>query len=393
MGKRLKIGLLLENPDIITTSTLKLTAHDEDAIGFGYYNGKFHITGLGSFHDKLKVDSDPNYITDRRDFELAGRIWLNEHIISFWDYPSVSELHRVLNDLVIAVKDMYYEDIDTNNLRIEVRDSNKNRLLMPIRDYQGSKSWSPEDKAKKHTEIGKGGESVPNGIGSRKAPVSSGWGSEAERRFKIGQIAESPDEVGSSYHSSDDAIPFGFHGGKFVMGDFGKAHSNISVGPKFYDTADRSEFEYAGRIWLNSGIISFWDYPSVSILKQILSDLDKSMEEMYDMNYNLVGSQDKLRIEVIPFDKVRDKSRLGWNWDADNSILIPVSEYTGSMAWSPDNRSKRHIEIGKGGESVPDGVGSRKYSSEIGNSNVTPAEYNYIRGVSESKKLRMNDLL
>ena len=521
---------------------------DDDAVAFGYYKGKMYISQFGKIHPLIDIPElrdapykkNNTFKKDRTDFVLPGRVWIIGGILSFWVYPTIEELHKIIRDLDVAIKETLNYDSHLYKrlgmLKIEVipdKDTmskltndekslwyeyDGDTILVPISKYEGSGEWSPEVKNKPHTEIGKGGEAVPNGVGSRK-PVSGYGDTPAERRFKMGSIAEAEDgkyepiinlmvyhgtnaefnrlnlkysyqgilwftdninkiknnEHGGQGHKiilsanltlnnpagwneyekyglgeirglgydgiklDDDyiifstkslknvkklksdsinetpdivqnngeevarffnmgtksvdknAVAFGYHNDEFYMGKLGSPHGSINL--YGLDTTNRSDFKYAGRVWFDKMIISFWDYPSVSILKQILSDLDKSMEEMYGMNYNLVGSEDKLMIEVIPLDKVRDKSNLGWKWDADNSILIPVSEYTGSIGWSPDIKVKKHIEIGKGGESVPDGIGSRKYSYEIGNSDMSPVEYNDLRNVSENKKYRMKDLL
>ena len=199
-------------------------------------------------------------------------------------------------------------------------------------------------------------------------------------------IIESPDFVqipgNKSHYTDDDAIPFGYYEGKLYVGKFGKVHPYIDVpalrNAPYKDGSawqkDRTDFQLPGRIWIKKGIFSFWEYPSISELQQIIKDLDIVIKETLNYDANLSSRIDKLLIEVIPDKETasrlsNDEDSIWYEYQGD-TILVPVTSYEGSKKWSDEIRVRKHIEVGSGGSSVPVGVGSRKEVPGEGSSNV-----------------------
>jgi hypothetical protein len=233
-------------------------------------------------------------------------------------------------------------------------------VVVPYDKYTGSGEWSPEVKKRGHTEVGSGGESVPDGVGSRKEIPGEG-SSNAEKRFKMGEMIEldeSPNAV--NYNDSrlsfddGDAIPFGYYDNRFHLGNFGGVHAYIN--PNGMRGLDKEDFRYAGRLWLKSGVISFWEYPEGDNIGKVVNDLESSLRSQHDLNIDT----NKLKIETISRDEGGKRIR----------IVVPYSEYIGSGKLTPDEYKEKHLRVGSGGESVPDGVGSRKDVSGTGNSNA-----------------------
>jgi hypothetical protein len=192
-------------------------------------------------------------------------------------------------------------------------------------------------------------------------------------------ITESPDNVivnnGERYlkYNDTEAVAFGYINNRLLIGNLGRSHGQMGH--------SRDEFEYAGRVWLNSRIISFWKYPSVEMLQKILKDLDYELDEKFDTNYHLYDGQDSLLINVIPSDKLRrGDNNFEWYKHDDDGILIPIKDYQGSVEWADNVRNRPHIEVGKGGEEVPDGFGSKHNIDTSNTKSGTDAERRFKMG-------------
>ena len=104
--------------------------------------------------------------------------------------------------------------------------------------------------------------------------------------------------------------------GKFWAGNPGEIHE---IG--------RHRYLYAGRLWLEKRIISFWEYPPQNKLQEVLDALKIALEEKH-VNSNLLNFND-LWIEIIvegagtPTEENKDNI---WNGDV-HTRYIKVSEY------------------------------------------------------------------
>jgi len=217
MNKRYTLKeLILESPDsIILSDDKKLTYRDDDAYAFGYYKDKMYVGKPGAHHGYLYVPNirkdNPSiyYNGQTRDvFDMPGRVWMDEKIISFWYHPSVQELNKVLKDLTIAFKETNGIDYDfiNNKSKFGIEVINTDGLdipdddpdfgvyygkskIIPINDYTGSGRWSDDELKRSHTDVGSGGKEVKPGWGSLKRPDNPD-STEAERRFSMGEALD-----------------------------------------------------------------------------------------------------------------------------------------------------------------------------------------------------------
>lgn len=210
------------------------------------------------------------------------------------------------------------------------------------------------------------------------------------KNFKIiNLLQESPDMVYTKnktfHYRADDAIPFGYYKGKLYIGGAGSIHPHIYV-PAFKDNPiiqgtrnfkhDRTFFKLAGRIWLDSGIISFWDYPTVPELKQLLFDFDKAMLDEFGKETNFHNNMGNMWIELVSESDAKEINYDyvdiwgGQDGSEESSKLIPLLKYNGSGVWGDEERNRSHTEVGSGGKEVPAGFGSRKELPGDGNSNA-----------------------
>ncbi len=150
------INNLYESPDtvILPNSVNSLTWENSDAIPFIYledgdilYMDKNVMGGMHMDLEDQLIKADPDYSGDnysaiRAELGLKknnknGRIWLNNKIMSFWQYPSEAELK---GKIIPAIQK---KGININSdWKIEVYpegkdDVDSNAILIPIFDYKG----------------------------------------------------------------------------------------------------------------------------------------------------------------------------------------------------------------------------------------------------------------
>lgn len=151
---------------------------------------------------------------------------------------------------------------------------------------------------------------------------------------------------------------------KMYVSNFSDAHSHIiddissgSTSLLRYNLYSRDRFKFAGRIWLNSKIISFWDFPPKNLIKKVLYDLGKVINKEIDDT---------------------------WRIDTHNE-LINVNDY--EQPSSNDlNRGSEHVKspVEKSSRDI-NGHGSQKYQNTAHKAGFkTPAEFNTARSTSES---------
>lgn len=168
----------------------------------------------------------------------------------------------------------------------------------------------------------------------------------------------------NSLSLTDFQIPFGYYDGKMRVGKLNGIHPSIKELyqdiPKAKNT--RKEFEYPGRIWIKDKIVSFWEYPkNKTELIKILSDVENEFFKMA-----------KRPITINPNDwyiEIVDKRLEGDNFpefygewaDAEDALLIPISEYEGSDEWSEEKKGKSHVQspMKKLKKEIPYGFGSK----------------------------------
>jgi len=135
------------------------------------------------------------------------------------------------------------------------------------------------------------------------------------------EIFESPDTISFSKFLSDpelhwtdeDARAFGYYKKDFML------HKGTHT--------SRWRQDYPGRIWLDSKIISFWEYPeNKKKLKKIITDIENRIKQ----NIWNQGWQ----IEIL------------WN---DSSKIIPLEDYENAEAHELDKPPTCIIPITKSG--------------------------------------------
>jgi len=190
-------SMLFESPDMIEARNIRQIFRNKNTLDlsdfqvpFGYFDGEMKVGKIMSTHP----DMDKNYKdlpqVNRSNLKYAGRAWLKDRVISFWEYPETKEeLYKVLKDLekefrkkfkkfwTINPKNWYIEIIDKKLPNMKDSSSDwmdwsdaEDAILIPVHEYEGSGEWSEEAKGKEHFQspMNKEPKKVPDGVGSRK---------------------------------------------------------------------------------------------------------------------------------------------------------------------------------------------------------------------------------
>ena len=147
---------------------------------------------------------------------------------------------------------------------------------------------------------------------------------------------DNPDNISLNFQD-DDTIPFFAsvdenHSRilRINIGHHGQYHSGMK-----YRGKNRA---FAGRLWENSKIMSFWVYPNVELFKQIIKKLEKKLGlKIFNNDWRIEvvieDSGDINRVEYDPDIKDEDEDfffRPDDQMYGDNKI-IPIEEYVGSQ--------------------------------------------------------------
>jgi len=147
---------------------IQLNYKSSDAFAFGYFNNHMIVSPEGWSHPKMLEYIIGDYVSDgvEKYFKYSGRLWLNNKVISFWNYPeNKSKLFSILNDIEIKLKKQNNKKINIINdksWRIEVVkiddviktdlsydwdfESKYNTELINIHDYKTSLDFSEKEK-------------------------------------------------------------------------------------------------------------------------------------------------------------------------------------------------------------------------------------------------------
>jgi len=94
------------------------------------------------------------------------------------------------------------------------------------------------------------------------------------------------------------------------------------------------EMEYIGRLWYDSKIISFWDYPETKEkLYSIIDDINKN-------NYDLFIIDDSWYIEIIK--EQEDDRKYAWSNNLNKTDFVKIKDFHGSKDFSEEER-KLHL--------------------------------------------------
>jgi hypothetical protein len=216
-----------------------------------------------------------------------------------------------------------------------------------------------------------------------------------KKRIKNFKMFESPDSVKyknlTLNWNAKDAIAFGYKDNKMFISDFSSLHyKNKNVNRKF--------LKFCGRLWINSKIISFWDFPkNYNELRNVLNDIEISFN--LKNNEELKITNDWL-IEII-FDNNKQiinkykfwgpSNMLGDGRYINNSKLIKISDYIGSNKRTEEEMKIVHNlswnekeKLKKQGKLKYNGFGSEKQWNKVkgvksttSNNDMTPAEWEW----------------
>ena len=128
-------------------------------------------------------------------------------------------------------------------------------------------------------------------------------------RYK--KINENPDFIGNLGFGDDDQAIFGYVDDEFI---YDKTYK-ITHGE--YESRSDGDWDYAGRLWSESKIMSFWDYPSPTMLKSILNELER-----LDKNLNFTNND--WLIEVIIGEDLDDNDWQTRDYETD---IISIDDY------------------------------------------------------------------
>lgn len=199
-------------------------------------------------------------------------------------------------------------------------------------------------------------------------------------------LTETPDKVllasGKSLRTNNhDAYPFFADSNDYtnvLIGDSGTLHLEMEktigeLNPDFSPV-------YHGRIWTDNKIISFWEYPSVSVLHKILEGLEIAFEAEHKFKINILND-DNFLIEIFTEDEEGDEY-----YD-----FIPIKEYTGKFSKSPERVF--HLLGASDKQRLKDMGLWKAYNTLYHNKRIaqgtkskTAAEYKFIRdfGIAEN---------
>jgi hypothetical protein len=353
--KRFKMGEMIdieETPDNAGPENLGFNSNGSFA--FGYYDGELYVSDEKDTHGSIKVPSSPKRGGNlyREDYYHHGRIWVNQKIISFWNYPEPKDILKVFNDIEkkfnengipINFNDGEWEvDVPVDKNMSNVDNGDKTELI-PLKDFlSSSKKFEDPDNSIEHNKspLEKKKVNVPQGLGSKKRLPTSRQGEEpVKTRFRMGEMLdESPDHIfivknGEKVKievTDPDAYPFGYYQGEIEIGRNGSFHDELYNRLRI----EPIDLETTGRIWVNSKILSFWEYPERKELVKILKDLSRALG--------------------INIDKT-------WSIELNDKSIIKVGQYIGSNDWDSSEREQHALSpLKKVDRSVPSGIGSKK---------------------------------
>ena len=294
--------------------------------------------------------------------EYSGRVFVDDKILTFWKYPEDNEkLKEIVKDLEEQCNlDMWNDDwkieiiLENENFRNRDYYYTADQELIPIKEYKKSKDRSSEELGRKHMEVGKGG--TKPGFGSMSPKNKREW------RNALGEsiLNESPDHVRITKendpddfyfldYDDKDSIIFGINKdtGEFEIdnrGDDVMTHYDLPSGGRRY-------MKFPGRLWTDSKVISFWEYPKDK------DELDNFIEQLNNEK-DLID--DTWRIEIVvnkqgepslPKSKYWGYSEANPSYTAANigeymvtkSKLIPITDYVGSLKRSKEELEKAHL--------------------------------------------------
>lgn len=327
-------NILFEDPDTVNAKIqrIKIDAYTEPNYPFGYYKGRMYMGEEGEYHGDMYINDTTRIVRD--DLVYPGRLWTDDKIISFWDFPKSTELIKIITDLNSEFKRKKLRYRITDKWYIDAINENFNEYLISISDYI-NKKMSPKDNL---------------GI-DNWSELSYMKNSNKYKYDKIydGKITERVDFQGSHKHSDSDAYTFGFFKDKGYIANgtthyyLKKSHMRLSHEDQLdwedilhnlktdYKEA-RFVFDYPGRLWKNDQIISFWKCPPPNKIMYYIKLLNNALiymktelrnpalSKLYDWkininDWNLNVSYDSGHIYGETIIKLKDYIKQNFDYD------------------------------------------------------------------------------
>jgi hypothetical protein len=304
---------LHENADYTNYQDKPLTWEDIEAIGFGYHWTNNYVLiddpeddPEEARYEMIVFEQDAhNFVDDRKGrigFDYPGRLWVDSKVISFWEHPPQNKIQKVLEDIEEAVllKTDYEVDFDDSDWVIEVfnKPSDLNSEFVPLSTYL-PQPVDPEPTEHEKSPLLKKKKKVIKNF----KDITPVWKQRIRQEKLILNytdfLSEDINQIITPWgkkltYQDSEAIPFAWITGYekyFQLGETIEPH--LEIGHWGGKHEDMLNFEYGvsrydGRIWTKNHIIGFWDYPSPTMLKIIVKELERKLKIKIEGNEYLV---------------------------------------------------------------------------------------------------------
>jgi len=381
----------------------------KDNFVLSYENG-FHPELRSDFIiDKEKDDSKNEWddVASAFSFDYPGRIWSNEKIISFWEFPETKEK---LDEIISYINELSSFKID-DSWQIEVYDGKIQKLskwgdnsthdkreegrLIPISEYKGSNNPDPETY-KIHLMKAAEKNKALKDMGAK--PKVKNW-KEWQKPFE-GKVHEIADYIVVNdkdvKHRDKLTFPFAITDDYVIVGDESSMHGNRNYYTKnvSVDWQKFKTYQTRGRMFLEHKIISFWNTEDIknhipNILKDLQEELNKGdfiarthvsnnkhtpIKDTKYSKYLPINFLDGWKIDYGPVSEYDyettkfDKYEIGFSY----YLLVPVKDFYKLRNIEIDDElsellKKYHVATGAEKEKLAKELGLTKYPMKVKN--------------------------
>lgn len=321
------------------------------------------VTAEYDTHESMYSLSGDQYL--RSNYIFPGRLWLASKVISFWHFPGTEIFPTLLKDLEKELGIKFDSSWRVNVKKYKPGEELPSWVNEPISNYAGGIPLSQEELNKQHAVsplLKKQKKSYGGGskLTGWDGPRNIKWRQAMYAESFYPRMNESPDwynddKFGNVEVSWDDVgykpITFGWWKGELVTAKTLKDYYDQVRATHGYmldknkNTHYREDYDYPGRLWVKTKVISFWKFPPKEVFPELIKDLE-----------------DKLKIKIDSTWRVNIKREDNYNWEN-----IPITNYIGSAKLSQEELNKQHVvsPLLKYKKEVPSGIGSKKYGKEL----------------------------
>jgi hypothetical protein len=330
---------LNENPDGIRSgNNLLANWMGSDAVPFGFYDGELFLNLGGGTHggipewskleDKL-CSKENKYCKSKEFMEDSGRLWQQKKLITFWKYPIKTRFKEIIDTIGKAIDqpNMFNDpewkvEVITGKREPDRKDDRKHDWseheyfidLIPLSKYVGSNERSKEELAQQH---------IASPMDKLKRPDKTEFFKVRDKKTKPlawkqamqaeSLITENPDGYKDPKSKENvgwmngelEPVVFGWYDGKLLWDDelvnseHSKTHGALGLGQglkkrpkplskKVASDITRSHYDFPGRLWRKTKVISFWRYPTAEEMPIKLKELGKAIgEEFFDNGWTI----------------------------------------------------------------------------------------------------------